>query len=785
MHRLIRSIAALGVISLAAGSLEAQQMNAATYARAERLLGVNARELVIDDAVQPRWMTGERFWFRNRNAVGYEFVVVDAATGSRRPLFDHVRLAAALSVVADTSYDAAKLPFRDVTLLDSGRTIRFATGKSRYWACSILTYKCVGPDTVPSERATEIKSPDGKWAAFTRDDNLWLRSVATGERVQLTSDAEPDYGYAKPTGCCQQVSNVRLKREVPPVVRWSSDSRHIATYKMDERKVRQMYLLEAKNPGPVLHSYRYALPGDSIIPTYDMYVFDVATRHGVKMQRPPQPVVNTTCCTLITDTILKDARFDAPGDHLFFTYGARGYHHLELLEGDVATGAVRTVVTEKSSTYIETNLAAGGIPNWRPVAHDKDIIWFSERDGWAHLYRIDGTTGEVKNRITSGNWTVGDLLRVDEATGWIYFTGRGREPHRDPYFRHLYRVKLDGTGLQLLTPENADHAVSLSPSGAYFVDGYSAMDTIPITIVRRLDGTFVREVQRGDVRQLAAIGWRHPIPFTVKARDGMTDLYGLLFRPSTFDSTKSYPIIDHIYPGPQTGPIGNRDFGAALRGTGSALAELGFFVIELDAMGTPFRSKAFHDAYYGNMGDNGIADHVAAIKQLAALYPQIDQSRVGIFGHSGGGFSSTDAILRYPDFFKVAVSSAGNHDQRSYDYTWGEKYQGLLTQRPDSTDNYDSQSNWRIADRLKGKLMLMYGTLDDNVHPVATQLLIDALIKANKDFELVVLPNRNHSFASEPYAIRRSWDFFVRHLLGSEPPPAYPLVVVTQPDGTP
>jgi dipeptidyl aminopeptidase/acylaminoacyl peptidase len=393
------------------------------------------------------------------------------------------------------------------------------------------------------------------------------------------------------------------------------------------------------------------------------------------------------------------------------------------------------------------------------------------------LYLLNAQTGAIEHQITSGAWTVGDLLRIDETNDYVYFTGRGREAGRDPYFRHLYRAKLDGSKMELLTPENADHDVSFSPSGAYFVDAYSKLDALPISVVRKADGTLVKELQRADGSRLFALGWKMPVPFTVKARDGVTDLYGVMFRPSTIDPTRKYPIIDNIYPGPQVGPIGNRSFSSSIRGTNAGLAELGFYVIELDAMGTPFRSKAFHDSYYGNMADNGIADHVAAIKQLAARNPQIDVANVGIYGHSGGGFSSTDAILSFPDFFKVAVSGAGNHDNRSYDYTWGEKYQGLLKHTSDSTDNFDSQSNWRKAANLKGNLLLMYGTMDDNVSPVNTQLVIQELIKANKDFDSLELPNRNHGFASEPYAIRRTWDYFVKHLLGVDPPKGIALRV--------
>jgi dipeptidyl-peptidase-4 len=751
----------------------------ADYVRAERFLGANAQELVTNDAVQPHWIGGgDRFWFRNRTAHGYEFLVVDAATGSRRPAFDHARLAAAMSVAADTSVDAFMLAFRDIQLVDSERAVRFAAAKGKHWRCDLVTYTCVGPDTLPLTRLSETRSPDGRWVAFTRGDNVWVRELTNAHEIQLTTDAQPDFGYAKPTGCCQQVTNVMQHRDQSPVLVWSPDSRRIATYKMDERDVRRLYLLETKTPAAVLHSYPYALPGDSIVPRFDTYMLDVAARRAVRVNRPPQTAGNTSCCWLTSDSVTKDIRWDAQGDHLFMTYGTRGFHQLELLEVDATTGDARTVLTERSKTFVETNLESGGIPNWRPVHHDREVIWFSERDGWAHLYLMNGATGTVEHQITSGAWTVGEVLRVDEPNGWVYFTGRGREPRRDPYFRHLYRARLDGSQIQLLTPEDADHEVSLSPSGSYFVDNRSRLDTLPVTVVRRTDGTFVREVQRADASRLFAMGWRYPIPVTVKARDGVTDLYGLLYRPSRIDPARRYPVIDNIYPGPQIGPIGNRTFASSIRGSNAGLAELGFFVLELDASGTPFRSKAFHDSYYGNMGDNGIADHVTAIKQLAARFPAIDAGHVGIYGHSGGGFSSTDAILRYPDFFSVAVSGAGNHDNRSYDYSWGEKYQGLLRALPDSSDNFDPQANWRLAAKLKGHLLLMYGTMDDNVHPVNTQRLIEELIKANKDFDSLELPNRNHGFAGEPYVIRRTWDYFVMHLLGVAPPTGIVLRVL-------
>jgi dipeptidyl-peptidase-4 len=477
--------------------------------------------------------------------------------------------------------------------------------------------------------------------------------------------------------------------------------------------------------------------------------------------------------------VWKDVRWGAGSDEFFFTAGKRGYHELTLMAADARSGTARTILNERGKTFVETNQNSGGIPNWRPLSGNREVVWWSERDGWGHLYLVDASTGAVKNRITTGEWMVSDLISIDEAQRYVYFTARGREAGRDPYLRFLYRAHLDGSSTELLTPENGDHAVSMAPDGKFLVDAYSRTDSIPVSVVRLPSGAIVKELQRADVSRLLTAGWTMPTTFTVKARDGQTDLLGLLFRPTHIIAGRKYPVIDYIYPGPQIGSTGGRQFSVNPAGNVRALAELGFYVVQIDAMGTPGRSKAFHDAFYGNMTDNGIPDQIAAIKQLAARYPEMDLDRVGIFGHSGGGFSSTDAILSFPEFFKVAVSSAGNHDQRSYDFSWGEKYQGLMKKLSDSTDSFDSQSNWRKAKNLRGKLLLAYGTLDDNVNPVATQLVIDELIKANKDFDLLVMPNRNHGFAGEPYMVRRTWDYFVRNLMGATPPEGYALKMPT------
>jgi dipeptidyl-peptidase-4 len=453
-----------------------------------------------------------------------------------------------------------------------------------------------------------------------------------------------------------------------------------------------------------------------------------------------------------------------------------------LLAADAATGRSTPIVGDTSRTYAEMNLNSGGPPNWAVINKGAEIIWFSERDGWGHLY-LYGGDGRLKNQVTSGPWSVGTLLHVDPVGRWAYFTARGREPGRNPYHAHFYRIHLDGTGMELLTPENADHSISVAPSGKYFFDIYSFVDAPPITVLRSMDGKLVQSLEKADIGKLMATGWRHPEPFIVKARDGVTDLYGVMYKPSNFDSTRKYPVIDQIYPGPQTTsvpqffvPTTHPGTNQATFGQVQALAELGFIVVQVDHFGGNLRSKAFHDLWYANMGDNGIPDHVAAIKQLGALHRYVDLDRVGIYGHSGGGFASTDAILSYPDFYKVAVSLSGNHDNRSYQAAWGEKYQGLLVRDTlRKTDNYENQVNYLKAKNLKGKLVLMHGDLDDNVHPANTIQVVNALIAANKSFDLLVLPDRAHGIHQEPYVIRRTWDFFVRHLLGVEPPRDYEI----------
>ena len=583
----------------------------------------------------------------------------------------------------------------------------------------------------------------------------------------MTTDGVKDFGYA--------TDNAGWSSSNRPILRWSPDSKRIATFQQDQRNVGEMYLVETKVGHPLLRAWKYPLPGDEVVPMISRVVMDLDGPRVTRLKMPPDQHRSTLCdhitCRGETPGQWADVEWNADGSKLAFVSTSRDHRQETLRIANATTGEVRDVLKEEVATFFESG---NGRINWRYLADSHEVIWFSERDNWGHLYLYDSETGALKNRITSGEGNVTQVLRVDEKNRVIYFLGVGKEKGRDPYFVHLYRVGFDGKNAALLTPEDANHEISLSPSGRYFTDSYSKPDVPAVAVMRDSAGKLAGTLEKADIARLTATGWKPPIPFTVKARDGATDLYGLMFRPSNFDAAKKYPIVNHIYPGPQTGSVRGRSFSDA-RGDCQALAELGFIVIELDGMGTPWRSKKFHEAYFGNLGDNTLPDQVTGMKQLAAKYPWIDVNRAGIYGHSGGGYATADAMFRYPDFFKVGVSEAGNHDNREYEDDWGEKWQGLLQTNADGTTNYDNQANQLQAKNLKGKLLLAHGTMDNNVPPYNTLLLVDELIKANKDFDLLMLPNRNHGFGNEAYMVRRRWDYFVRWLLGAEPPEGYVL----------
>ncbi len=735
------------------------RVTADTYARAEAFLADRTDPLVFGADVRPVWVDGDRFWYRNDIPQGREFVVVDPRRRRRARAFDHEVLARALSAAMDSTVSPYDLPFSSFDFVEGG--IRFDVG-DRSFTCDTSAGRCTGGGRDDGPGRDYVLSPDGTKAAFRRNENLWVLDVATGRETQLTTDGVKDYGYA--------TDNAGWTKSDRPVVLWSPDSKKIATFQQDERGVGEMYLVSTAAGHPKLQAWKYPLPEDSVIFRISRVVVDLDGPRLVRLKMPPDQHRSTICDDISCDGSFTDVAWSPDSQRLAFVSSSRDHRDATLRVADAATGDVRDVLSEHAETFYESGFNA---VNWRFLPRSNEVIWYSERDDWGHLYLYDLTTGKLKRQITKGSWNVLQVRRVDEDARRLWFTGAGKEPG-DPYFQYFYSVGMDAGEPALLTPDSANHTITMAPSGKWFVDSWSTPVVPPETVVRDLDGKKVVAVEKADISRLVASGWKPPTPFTVKARDGKTDLYGLMFTPTDMDPSKKYPVVNYLYPGPQTGSVGSRSFGAARRDH-QAMAELGFIVVELDAMGTPMRSKSFHAAYYGDMGDNGLPDQVGGIRQLAADHPWMDLDRVGIWGHSGGGFASTDGILTYPDFYKVAVSEAGNHDNRIYEDDWGEKWQGLLVRHDDGTTSYDNQANQLKVENLKGKLLLAHGTLDDNVPPNNTLTMVDALIAANKDFDLLMLPNRRHGFAMEPYMIRRRWDYFVKNLLGAEPPKGYEI----------
>jgi dipeptidyl aminopeptidase/acylaminoacyl peptidase len=747
---------------VAATSATAQpRVTIADYERAERFMTYNTTPLVSNGAVRATWLPDDRFWYRTQTANGSEFILVDATRGTKAPAFDHAAVAATLTMALGRSINAARLPFMQITFDDTRQHFSFDSDGKR-WTCDVQGKQCTSGD----RRATppnSVVSPDGKLAAFIRDYNLWVRDLAAGTDKQLTTDGVKDFGYA--------TDNAGWIRSDRPVVLWSPDSKKMATFQQDERGVGEMYLVNTTAGHPTLQAWKYPLPGDAVITTIQRVIVEVDGPKVIRLQMPADEHRSTLCDDVKCGGEWVDVQWKPDGSEVAFVSSSRNHQEATLRVANATTGAFRDVLNEKAETFFESG---NGKVNWRYLPKSNEAIWFSQKDNWGHLYLHDLQTGQLKHPITSGEGNVTQLERVDEDARVVYFDGVGREKGRDPYFRHFYRAGMDGKSAQLLTPEDADHDVKLSPSGKYFVDNFSKPDVAPTSLLRDTTGRMVLQLEKADISRLLATGWKPPLPITVKDRGGVGDLYGLLYRPTNFDPAKKYPIVNRIYPGPQTGSVGSRSFSAA-RADSQSLAELGFVVVEIDGMGTPWRTKRFHAAYYGDMGDNTLPDQVAGMKELASRYPWIDIDRAGIYGHSGGGYATAGAMFHYPDFFKVGVSQAGNHDNRVYEDDWAEKWQGLLEKKPDGTTNYDGQANQNFAKNLKGKLLLAHGSMDNNVPFYSTLLVVDALIKANKDFDLIIFPNRSHGFGNEPYMVRRRWDYFVRHLLGAEPPAGFEL----------
>jgi len=744
----------------------------ADYAQAEKFMPYNVNQLVLHAVQNPTWLPDGRVWYRDTGAKGTTIMLVDPIKMTKQPAFDQQKLASALQPFNTPSrpLDPNHLPLEDWTLTNNDQTVLLGFHGQRYAcdlsAAGVCTALPTPPKPAPeTHRGAFIFSPDHTKAVFLRDWNLWLR-FNDGREQQLTTDGVKDFGYA--------TDNAGWTHSDNPIVVWSPDSKRIATFQQDQRKTGLMYLTNVTNGHPELTTLKYPLVGDKDVTMIERVIIDLDKPEKpkvVRLKMPPDQHRGTLCDDIAcSHGNWEDVQWSADSQTLAFVSTSRDHKQEWMRLANPKNGDIREVMGETVPKFFESG---NDKVNWHYLSASNELLWFSERDNWGHLYLYDLTTGKLKTQITKGEWNVTQVLGVDEKARVIFFRGVGREPGVDPYFSLYYRVDFDGNNLALLTDEKADHTVTPSPDNRFFVDTFSTPTEPQITVLRDAHGKVLVDVAREDITRLKATGWIPPVQIMVKARDGVTDLYGLLFRPTNFSTSRKYPIINHVYPGPQTGSCGPRGF-LASRGDSQSLAELGFIVVCIDGTGTPFRSKSFHEAYFGNLGDNTIPDQVTGMKQLAERYPWIDLDRAGMYGHSGGGNATAAAMFHFPDFFKVGIAESGNHDNRDYEDDWAEKWAGLEVKNPDGTSSYDSQANQNSAKNLKGHLLLAHGTMDDNVPPSETLLVVDALIKANKDFDLLMIPNVHHGYAdAADYMTRRRWDYFIRYLADSTPPHEY------------
>jgi dipeptidyl-peptidase-4 len=749
-------------------------LTAEDYAHAERWMNYNVDGLVQHTVGGVQYLPDGRVFYRDPSTSGVAYMLADPAHGTLVSAFDNTKLATALIAATRRAFDERHLGISSFSPDENGFSVGTSVGHFHcdpgITRCEEVSSTTVGepkkPSSAASKKAPSDTSPNKKYAAFIRDNNLWVHLNATGEEKQLTTDGVKDFGYA--------TDNAGWTHSDAPILVWSPDSKKIATFQQDQRKTGEMYLVPVTNRHHEMEAWKYPLVGDANVTMIERVVIDVENGTVTRLKMPPDQHRSTIC----DDVSCKggsgwdDVQFAPDGTHLAFVSSSRDHKDAWLRVADTTTGDVREVYYEHVPTYYESGQ---GKMSWKYLPDSNEFIWYSERDNWGQLYLYDLATGKLKNQVTHGEGPVTQLLYVDEKNRVLYFVADGKEKSEDPYFDNYYRIDFDGKHQKLLTPENADHTITSSPDGSTFVDIYSTSQIPATAVVRDNDGKVLLTLAHEDISQLLATGWKPPTPIMVKARDGKTPLYGFMWKPFSFDASKKYPLVDNVYPGPQEGSCPARNFSASRRDNQS-LADLGFIVICIDGMGTPWRSKAFHDAYstVATLGDGTIPDQIAGIKELASQSLWIDLDRVGIWGHSGGGEATASAMFHFPDFFKVGISESGNHDGRTYEDDWDEKWGGLEKIGPNGKSNYDAQANQNYAKNLKGHLLLAHGTMDDNVPPNNTLLVVDALIKANKDFDLIMIPNAHHGYAeASQYMMRRRWDYFVRYLAGNVPPLNY------------
>jgi len=739
-------IASVWFILLSGATTVEADLTPADYERADAIFN-RTRDKVFRAEARVYLADKTHAWYRNDLRDGErEFIVVDLAKGERKPAFDHLKLATALSAATGKPIEKGRIPF-DKIALGEDASIRFVIDEKgwRYDpSTNILMNAEEPPDSPAFSTSTPARggsrvngrraedSPDGKFSVILRDHNLILREKSSDKETPITTEGTEADAYEGG-------------------VLWSPDSSKFVALRTAKGEEHKVHLVESSPKSrlqPVLHTMDYLKPGDRM-PVTKPHLFDVEEKKEIPVSHELFP----------TPWEINEIRWAKDSSRFTFGYNQRGHQVLRIIAVDAKTGNATALIDETSKTFVD--YAHKRFASY--LDDTNEILWMSERDGWNHLYRIDSQTGNVKNQVTKGEWVVRGVDRVDVEKRQIWFRAGGIRAGQDPYYIHYARVNFDGTGLVILTEGDGTHEVRFSPDREFICDTYSRVDLPPITELRRTsDGSLVCELERADISSLVATGWKPPERFVAKGRDGKTDIHGVIFRPWNYDPAKKYPLIEQIYAGPQGAFVPKR-FVATHRL--QALAELGFILVQIDGMGTNWRSKAFHDVCWKNLADAGFPDRIAWMKAAAEKYPEFDLSRVGVYGGSAGGQSALGALLFHGDFYKAAAADCGCHDNRMDKVWWNELWMGWPI-----GPHYAEQSNTTHAHKLKGKLLLTLGEMDRNVDPASTMQVVNALIKAGKDFEFVIFPGGGHGSGSNPYGQRKMRDFFVKNLLGEHPP---------------
>ena len=757
------------VVALVTLQASAQTAN---FDLAERFTQERMDKMIGSFGVSARWIEDEsRFWYEYETPEGTNWFMVDAARQTRRDLFNRDALAAQLTEHFERPFNALDLDLDDFEY-DVDKGLFTFHVDSIGFEYRFETRQLVAGDSIEKEDRNRwaTYSPDSTWIAFARTHNLYLMRNGDPDSTeyQLTEDGELWYSYQADDSDTTSTERLRARAN------WFEDEKKLYVRRGDRREVEDLWVINSLGKRPSLETYKYPMPGDENVIQDEVWVFDVATKEGIRLDTDKWK-----------DQSLGGVYFNRGGffetetsDYLYFIRRDRTWAHVDVCKANTTTGEVEVLWSETSEPYHNTRYMDLVVIN-----EGEEFLWTSERSGWNQLYRYDGE-GNLQNRVTDGFFVVGSIQRVDTTAQVVYFEAFGREEGVNPYFSMMYRVNFDGTGMALLTPEDADHSFSMSDNHDFWVDNYSRVDQAPRSVLRDRRGRVVMELEETDISRAVEAGWENPEYFSVKAADGQHDLYGVMWKPFDFDPEKKYPIISYVYPGPQTEPWPT---GFSFSGRQVPLAQVGFVVVAFgNRGGSPMRSKYYHNYGYDDLRDYALADNKYGLEQLGARHDWIDLERVGIFGHSGGGFMSTAALLTYPDFYDAAVSSAGNHDNNVYNIWWGEVHDGVESKtrkKKEKVTNDDGEeeekeveeeyfeagieTNQALAGNLQGHLLLVHGDIDNNVHPANTMRLVNELVKAGKRFDFMLLPGQRHGFGDmTPYFTRMTWYYFAEHLLG-------------------